>query len=247
VATRDDPLLAVEIQSVKAKERPPSGELTRWSGEARDFLLGALHLGSLSNYMNSTQHGDSDIEGLVWSDVLHVLTTHRSSLKTPEQGSIIYTQALAAVTRTIPPELPRPCEVAIIATMLASYPENVSPEVIGLGKIVEGKRAPNNDIVARTVQNIVQLYNEDVNLMWISMRTLGEVLYVKMSHVAVPRLISSLENWLTTHTRTSNEASVVNNLLDQLKYPNLETGTCTIMHKWADYKTIRPLCIQQEL
>lgn len=119
--------------------------------------------------------------------------------------------------------------------MLESYPEDVNPETIGLDEIVTGVRGTRGGIVAHAVQYIVRRYGEGEKMTSdSSLRTLGHALRARLTYVAIPRLISSLENWVAKNPNAPR-VGIARNLVRELR----DYGVYE-QNPWVACETMRP-------
>ena len=188
-----------------------------WTEDLKSYLYGAYHLASLSGFRDSSYVGMYDAAGFVWDDILYYMDLQGGSFLPPDRISTrsrIYVIASSLVLGPGPmaptsASVPRSWIAVTGARVIASYPEDVDPVGIGLGRIVTGRYTKSEDIAVLTIQDGIRAYKvrargysaghapflTDYPWKLSQSHTLAEFLY-GLAPVAVPRLITSLRHWL---------------------------------------------------
>ena len=228
-----------------------------YTEEIGDFLYGAYHLASLSGFRSSPCGPVTDIAGIVWNDIYHVLSavTSLSESLSTSPPNICAMAAMFTQGSYLAEWYERVTLARVLgARIVASYPADVNPIEVGLSKIVTGKYTPITDdmtpsqkLAISTVQEAVRSARDNLgqrvrtssyHKFWSDyfifnpakvgqVRTLAQLLH-HISPDMIPRLASSLRHWLVAQPRSTKRRTEVEAFLADLEALEVPEGTCSI-------------------
>lgn len=198
--------------------------LPEWFGSVRDFLTGVAHLAALTRYTTPPYCGPDDNDGIVWDDVHYVLAQHSSPSRPLPELPSTSTLYISAQSRECgrPYTVPYPLLLFTALYDIESYPDDVDPVAIGLGKIVTGKYTPDDNLTVAAMQYLIHQYMERASLRRCDVypggrRNLAEFLRDNVPSSVISKCVTSLSHWASIPRKHTKVVTWALEFLDALQ------------------------------